>query len=76
MWVQDNVDNIFYFQETNHEPTRRLLTQNMSFTIGIQTLWPKEMMLTHGHEKGVVIDATFGTDEIKIHPMSFMLILV
>jgi hypothetical protein len=33
-------------------------------------------MLTHGHEKGVTIDATFGTDENKIHPMSFMSILV
>jgi hypothetical protein len=33
-------------------------------------------MLTHGHEKGVAIDATFGTNENKVHPLSFMSILV
>jgi hypothetical protein len=33
-------------------------------------------MLTHGHEKGVVIDATFGINENKVHPLSFMPILV
>ncbi len=33
-------------------------------------------MLTHGHEKGVAIDATFGTNENKVRPLNFMSILV
>jgi hypothetical protein len=33
-------------------------------------------MLTHGHEKGVAIDPTFGTNENKVHPLRFMSILV
>jgi hypothetical protein len=33
-------------------------------------------MLTHGHEKGIAIDATFETKENKVHPLNFMSILV
>ncbi len=36
MWVKDNVDNVFYFQKTSHEPIGGLSTQNIPFTIGIQ----------------------------------------
>jgi hypothetical protein len=76
MWVKDNADKIFYFQETSHEPTGKLSTQNIPFTISIEMPWQKEMMLTHGHEKGVAIDATFGTNENKVHPLTFMSNLV
>jgi hypothetical protein len=31
--------------------------------IGIQTEWQRDMMLQQGHESGVSIDATFGTNE-------------
>jgi hypothetical protein len=41
-----------------------------------QMPWQKETMLTHGHEKEVVIHATFGTNENKVHPLNFMSILV
>ncbi len=34
------------------------------------------MMLSDGHEKEIVIDAIFGTNENKVHPLSFMPILV
>jgi len=37
MWVKDNVDNVFYFQKTSHEPIGGLSAQNIPFTIGIQT---------------------------------------
>jgi hypothetical protein len=47
MWVKDNVDNVFYFQKTSHEPIRGLSAQNIPFTIGIQTPWKKEMMLLY-----------------------------
>jgi hypothetical protein len=39
---------------------------NMPFTIGIQIKWQKEMMLRHGHESGVSIDVTFGTNDKKL----------
>jgi hypothetical protein len=39
-----------------------LTRQNMPFTLGIQTPWQKEMMIEHGHQGSVVVDATFGTN--------------
>jgi hypothetical protein len=42
------------------------LGKNMHFTQHIQiTPWQKEMMIEHRHQKGVTIDATFGTNENK-----------
>ncbi len=43
-----------------------LIGQNMPFTLSIQTPWQMEMMIKHGHQGGVVIDATFGTNEKKV----------
>jgi len=43
-----------------------LIRQNMPFTLGIQTPWQKEMMIEHEHQGGVIIDATFGTNEKKV----------
>ena len=43
-----------------------LTGENMPFTIGIQTPWQKKMMLKHGHRSGILVDATFGTNEKKV----------
>jgi hypothetical protein len=43
-----------------------LIKQNMPFTFSIQTPWKKEMMIENGHQRGVVVDATFGTNEKKV----------
>jgi hypothetical protein len=51
---------------------KALLAQNMPSTICIQTRWYIEMMLTHGHEKGVTINATFNNNKNKVHPLSSM----
>ncbi len=40
--------------------------QNMPFILCIQTPWQNEMMIKHGHQGGVAIDATFGTNEKKV----------
>lgn len=40
--------------------------RDMSFTLGIQTKWQRDMMLRHMHMKGVAIDPTFGTNEYKV----------
>jgi hypothetical protein len=63
MWVQQNFNSIFYYQETRVEVDDGITKQNMPFTLGIQTPWEKEVMIENGHQSGVVVDATFGTNE-------------
>jgi hypothetical protein len=60
--VQQNINSMFYYQKTRVEVDGGLIGQNMSFTLGIQTPWQREMMIEHGHQGGVAIDATFGTN--------------
>jgi hypothetical protein len=36
------------------------------FHLDIQTPWQRELMIEHGHQEGVTIDATFGTNEKKV----------
>jgi hypothetical protein len=38
----------------------------MPFIMGIQTPWQREMMIECGHQGGVAVDATFGTNEKKM----------
>jgi hypothetical protein len=66
MWVQQNTNSVFYYQETRVEVDGGLTRQNMSFIMGIQTPWQREVMIEHGHQEGVAIDATFGTNEKKV----------
>jgi hypothetical protein len=40
--------------------------QNMFFTLGIQTPWQRKMMIEHGHQGGVAVDITFGTNEKRV----------
>jgi hypothetical protein len=47
-----------------------LIGKNMPFILCIQTPWWREMMIEHGHQGGVAIDATFGTNEKKWYIMS------
>ncbi len=37
------------------------------FTIGIQTLTQCESMLSYGHNATISMDATFGTNDMKLH---------
>ena len=70
MWIQKNPNKIFYYTETdllNSTPVNGHLNgENMPFTIGIQTEWQREMMAKYGHNGGVSIDATFGTNDKKV----------
>ncbi len=63
IWVQQNTNSMFYYQETGVEVDGGLIGQNMPFTLGIQTPWQREMMIKHGHQGGVAIDVTFNTNE-------------
>ena len=66
MWVQQNTKLMFYYQETKVEVDGHFTRQSMPFTLSIQTPWQKEMMIEHGHQGGIVVDATFGTNEKKV----------
>jgi hypothetical protein len=63
MWVQQNINLMFYYQEIGVEVDGGFIGQIMPFTKGIQTPWQKEMMIEHGQQWGVVVEATFGTNE-------------
>jgi len=63
MWVQQNTNLVFYYKKTRVEMDGDVTRQNIPFTLGIQTPWQREMMIEHGHQKDVVVDATFGTNE-------------
>ncbi len=63
MWVQQNINSMFYYQKTKVHVDGGLIRQNMPFTLSTQTPWQIEMMIEHGHQGGVVVDATFGTNE-------------
>jgi hypothetical protein len=70
MWVQKNPDKIFHYTETDlasHiQVDGQLNGANMPFTIGIQAQWQREVMAKYGHNGGVSIDATFGTNDKKV----------
>ncbi len=57
---------MFYYQEIEGDVDGGFIGQNIPFTLDIQTPWQREMMIEHGHQRGVAIDATFGTNEKKV----------
>ncbi len=63
VWVQQTINSMFYYQETRVEVDGGFIKQNMTFIMGIQTPWRRELMIEHGHQGGVATDATFGTNE-------------
>ena len=66
MWVEQNTSSVFFYQETALVTQGALTHATMPFIVGIQTPWQREMMVKFGHEGGVSIDATFGTNENKV----------
>ncbi len=66
MWVKQNINLMFYYQEIGVEVDGGLTGQNMFFILGIQTLWQKEMMVELGHQGVVVGDTRFGTNDKKV----------
>jgi hypothetical protein len=64
--VQQNTNSMFYYQKTRVEVDGGFTKQNMFFTLGIQTPWQRKMMIEHGHQGGVAVDITFGTNEKRV----------
>jgi len=66
MWIQQNTNLVFYYQAIKVEVDGGFTGQNKPCIMSIQTPWQREMMIEHGHQGGVAIDATFGTNEKKV----------
>jgi len=56
----------FSIKKPRIEADGGFIGKNMPFTLCIQTPWQREMMVEHGHQRGVAVDATFGTNGKKV----------
>jgi hypothetical protein len=66
MWVWENLDLVFYYQDPSGLVDGAITTDNMPFFIGIQTAFQFMMMLQYGHKSAIAIDATFATNDKKV----------
>ena len=67
MWMQQHHDRVFFYHN-NIVVDREVIGSTMPFTIGIQNKWQRKMMLMHGHNWAISMDATFGVNEKKVCP--------
>jgi hypothetical protein len=75
LWIQANPDQVFFYQEFGDVKIAlpgELNGESMPFVIGIQNLFQFQMMLEHGHESVVSLDATFGTNQPKVRLPTFL----
>ena len=63
MWLQQHQDMVFFYCNSNIVVDGELTRSNVPFTIGIQDNWQWKMMLMHGHNRVVSVDAMFGVNE-------------
>ena len=68
MWVQENPNLVFYYQDPGVVVGGAITVDNMPFVIAIQTAFQFRMMLQYGHESAIAIDATFATNDKKVLP--------
>jgi hypothetical protein len=66
MWVHENPDLVFYYQDPGGMVDGAIMADNMPFVIGIQTNFQFRMMLQYGHQSAIAIDATFATNDKKV----------
>lgn len=66
MWVRENPDLVFYYQDPGVVVDGAITADNMPFVIAIQTEFQFKMMLQYGHESAIAIDATFATNDKKV----------
>jgi hypothetical protein len=58
---------VFFFQDVGE-----INETQVPFTIGIQTPTQCESMLSYGHNGGIFMDATFGTNDMKFQLLTLM----
>ena len=74
MWVMENPENVFYYQEHSLLDINSQVQDESPFTLGLQSEWQLQMMIKFGHNSALSIDATFGTSQTRVshHTMSFI----
>ena len=66
MWVRENREMVFYYQDPGTKIEGVLNSDNVPFVIGIQTPFQLRMMLNYGHDSIIAIDETFATNNKKV----------
>jgi hypothetical protein len=61
-WVLQHLEDVFSLQDVNE-----INRTQVPFTIGIQTTIQCESMLSYNHNDAISMDATFGTNDMKLH---------
>jgi hypothetical protein len=73
MWTLENPDAFFYYNEYGNIDLNEPPANDDPFCLAIQTDWQLEMMVRHGHNRALSIDATFGTNLPKVNFNSYPL---
>ncbi len=61
-WVLQHLEDVLFLQDVGEINKTQVL-----FTIRIQTPIQCESMLLYGHNGAISMDATFGTNDMKLH---------
>lgn len=72
MWVRENSELVFYYQDPGTKVEGVLNSENVPFVIGIQTSFQQRMMLQYGHRSIIAIDGTFATNNKKVSSHSLL----
>jgi hypothetical protein len=66
-WAFSHLDYVFYFQDASEDNGI-----HVPFTIGIQTPFQLQAMVSLGDNRAISMDATFGTNDVKFHLFTLM----
>jgi hypothetical protein len=66
-WAFNHPDDVFYFQDVNKDNGI-----HVPFTIGIQTPFQLQSMVSLGDNGAISMDATFNTNDMKFHLFTLM----
>ena len=58
-WVQRNQSRVFFYEEANE-------ARETAFSLGLMSDWQLDMLVKHGHQKVICMDATHGTNRWKV----------
>ena len=56
----------FFYQEHSLLDLNNTNQEDIPFNLGIQTKWQQQMMAIFAHNSAIAIDATFGTNQIRV----------
>jgi hypothetical protein len=66
-WTLQHPEDVFFFQHVGE-----IKGIQIPFTIGIQTPTQCDSMLSYGHNGAIYMDATFGSNDMKLRLFSLM----